>query len=222
MDRPTVIVFDVNETLSDMSEMASRFTDLGLPAGLAQTWFGSVLRDGFALTSVGASEKFSVLGDHLFRALVDPAALNRDIDEAVEHVLTGFMSLPLHLDIVDGLRALHATGARLVTLSNGGAKVAENLLARGGVRDLFEHILSVEDAGAWKPDRSAYEYAARVCGTELSNMMMVAVHPWDIDGSARAGMNTAWINRNNAVYPSYFTAPTQTVSALADLANDGA
>lgn len=220
MDQPSVIVFDVNETLSDMSAMASRFTDVGLPAQLSQTWFASVLRDGFALTSVGTSEKFSVIGDELFRALADPPALNRDVDDAVEHVLTGFMSLPLHPDIVDGVRALRAAGLRLVTLSNGAAKVAENLLDSAGLGDQFAHVLSVEDAGAWKPDRRAYEYAARVCGTVPAQMMMVAAHPWDIDGAARAGMSTAWINRIGAAYPSFFTPPTKTVAALPHLASD--
>ncbi len=33
--------------------------------------------------------------------------------------------------------------------------------------------------------------------------MLVAVHPWDIDGAARAGLATAWINRNGGVYPDF-------------------
>jgi FMN phosphatase YigB (HAD superfamily) len=47
--RPIVIVFDVNETLSDMAPMARRFADVGAPELLAQVWFASLLRDGFAL-----------------------------------------------------------------------------------------------------------------------------------------------------------------------------
>lgn len=222
MRQPVVIVFDVNETLSDMSGMASRFTEVGLPAGLAQIWFVSVLRDGMALSLVGASQKFSVLGEHVLRTMVDPAVLNRDVDEAVKHVLTGFLSLPLHPDIADGVQSLREAGSRLVTLSNGAAQVAETLLGTAGLRDRFEHVLSVEDAGVWKPDRRAYEYAARVCGTELAQMMMVAVHPWDIDGAARAGMSTAWINRRGATYPSYFMPPTLTVASLGDLADEWA
>jgi 2-haloacid dehalogenase len=222
MDRPSVIVCDVNETLSDMSPMASRFTDVGLAAGLAQTWFASVLRDGFALTAVGTSEKFAVLAEQLFRNLAERTGLNRDVDEAVQHVLSGFMSLPPHPDVVDGIHALRAAGLRLVTLSNGAAQVAENLLGSAGIRDEFEHVLSVEDAGAWKPARRAYEYAAGVCGVQLSQMMMVAVHPWDIDGAARAGMSTAWVNRTGGEYPTFFTLPVTTVSRLPELAERSA
>jgi 2-haloacid dehalogenase len=37
--RPRVIVFDVNETLSDMAPMAGRFADVGAPDLLATVWF---------------------------------------------------------------------------------------------------------------------------------------------------------------------------------------
>ena len=217
MDRPEVVVFDVNETLSDMSPMATRFADVGLPAHLAKTWFASVLRDGFALTAVGASERFVVLADKLFRSLADPAQLDRDVDAAVEHVLTGFLSLPVHPDVVESVRALRAAGFRLVTLSNGATQVAQKLFEAAGIHDEFEKLLSVEDAGIWKPHRRAYEYAARACDVEFSRMLLVAVHPWDIDGAARAGMSTAWIDRAGATYPSFFTPPTHTVTALTDL-----
>jgi 2-haloacid dehalogenase len=48
-------------------------------------------------------------------------------------------------------------------------------------------------------------------------MLLVAVHPWDIHGAARAGLRTAWINRTGARYPSYFRAPDITVAALTEL-----
>lgn len=51
--RPYLVVFDVNETLSDMSPLAARFEDVGAPSLTAQIWFAELLRDGFALT-VGA------------------------------------------------------------------------------------------------------------------------------------------------------------------------
>jgi 2-haloacid dehalogenase len=49
-------------------------------------------------------------------------------------------------------------------------------------------------------------------------MLLVAVHPWDVDGAARAGMCTAWIDRSDVPYPGHFTPPEHTVPALAELA----
>ena len=56
---PRLLIFDVNETLSDMSPMAKRFEDVGAPAHLAATWFAGLLRDGFALTAVDSSDSFA-------------------------------------------------------------------------------------------------------------------------------------------------------------------
>jgi len=144
--------------------------------------------------------------------------LNRDLPAAVDHVMDGFSHLAVHPDVPDGVRALRHSGRRLVTLSNGSAQVAERLLAAAGIRDQFETLLSVEDAGVWKPAGAAYEYAARSCGTELPDMLLVAVHPWDIDGAARAGMTTAWINRGDTPYADCCTPPSRTASGLTDLA----
>jgi 2-haloacid dehalogenase len=76
----------------------------------------------------------------------------------------------------------------------------------------------VEDAGAWKPARTAYEYGARTCNTEPADMMLVAVHPWDVDGAARAGLATAWIDRAGAPYPGCFTPPSLAATDITDLA----
>jgi len=216
--RPSVVVFDVNETLSDMSPMADRFADLGVPGSMAKQWFAALLRDGFALTAAGASEKFAVVGEGVLRTLLAPEELDRDLDQAVQHVMSGFTALPVHPDVPDGIRALRDLGLRLVTLTNGSTAVGEQLFAQAGLRDAFETLLSVEDAGAWKPDPASYAYAARACRVEAAEMLLVAVHPWDIDGASRAGLSTAWVSRSGADYPGHFRPPTHTVRALPELA----
>jgi 2-haloacid dehalogenase len=218
MSAPSVIVFDVNETLSDMSPLAARFVEVGAPQWLSQVWFASVLRDGFALAAAGSSARFADLGAELLRSLLPEDGLTMDVDAAVQHVLAGFTSLALHPDVAPGVQALHEAGLRLTTLSNGAATVAETLLDNAGLRDLFEQLLSVEDAGIWKPAAGAYAYAARRCEVPAEELMLVAVHPWDVDGAARAGLRTAYVNRTGAAYPSWATPPTHTVSSLVELA----
>ena len=217
-DRPFVIVFDVNETLSDMSPMTGRFTDIGAPGHLAVLWFATLLRDGFALTAAGGQQPFADLGVGALKTVLRGVEVNRDLGAAIGHVMDGFSGLGVHSDVPDGVRALRRSGRRLVTLTNGSTQVSEGLFAGAGIRDEFEALLSVEDAGAWKPARAAYEYAARTCGTELADMLLVAVHPWDIDGAARAGMATAWISRDGGEYPTVFTPPTHTAASLTELA----
>ncbi|MCY7401252.1 MAG: haloacid dehalogenase type II [Nocardioides sp.] len=216
--RPALLVFDVNETLSDMSPLAVRFEEVGAPKLLAQTWFAELLRDGFALTVSGVAAPFAGLGAELLRSRLGGQDLDRDLDEAVQHVWEGFGELEVHPDVPEGLIELAGLGIRLVTLSNGSAQVAQKLLERAGVRHLFERLLSVEQAGIWKPAAGAYAYALSECGVEAQDAMLVAVHPWDIDGAARAGLRTAWINRSAASYPGYFAASDLSVASLVELA----
>jgi 2-haloacid dehalogenase len=216
--RPSVIAFDVNETLSDLSPLGARFVEVGASATAAPLWFASVLRDGFALTAAGENPPFAGVARELLLGQLAEAHLNRSVEEAARHVMDGFASLELHPDVANGIDRLHEDGFRLVTLSNGAASVADRLLTSGNVRDRFERLLSVEDAGAWKPSARAYEYAAQECEVKPEEMLLVAVHPWDVDGARRAGLQSAWVNRSGGTFPATFSEPTYTVSGVDELA----
>lgn len=218
--RPALLIFDVNETLSDMTPMGQRFEDVGAPAHLAKAWFAGLLRDGFALTSVGSSEPFARIAAEALRVTLHDLPLSRGTEDAVQHIMDGFTSLPVHADVPDAIRVLGGKGIRLVTLSNGSASVAEALFDRAGIRGYFEALLSVEDAALWKPAAGAYAYALEWSGVDPMDAMLVAVHPWDIDGAARAGLATAWINRGGGHYPDYFRAPDRGVGSLTELADE--
>ncbi|MDQ0767901.1 2-haloacid dehalogenase [Pseudarthrobacter defluvii] len=217
MSEPLVIVFDVNETLSDMGPLGEAFAQAGAPRGLAKLWFATLLRDGFALTASGGKESFATIGAEALRTLLGAEGISGDLDTAVERVMAAMQNLSLHPDVPDGVRALAAAGNRLITLTNGAAANTDKLLVAAGIRDKFELLLSVEDAPAWKPATAAYDYAATSAGALPSGMLLVAVHPWDIHGAAKAGLRTAWINRTGARYPSYFQAPDITIPALTQL-----
>lgn len=212
-----VIVFDVNETLSDMSSIADRFVEIGAPADLAKLWFTILLRDGFALTAAGDNRAFADVGAEALRVLLAQIRPETGLDLAVQHVMGGMTELELHTDVVDAIRGLKAEGHRMVTLTNGSSALAETLFTAAGIRDDFEALLTVEDAPAWKPARAAYEYASEACRVELAQMLLVAVHPWDIHGAAGAGLRTVWLNRSGEEYPSYFAQPQHTIRRLTEL-----
>jgi 2-haloacid dehalogenase len=217
--RPSVIAFDVNETLSDMSPLGARFIEVGASASIAPLWFSGVLRDGFALTAAGEKPAFADVAHDLLVSLLAQAQLNRSVEEAARHVMDGFAGLELHPDIASGVQSLHEQGFRLVTLSNGSASVADRLLTTAGIRDQFERLLSVEGAESWKPAAAPYRYAAAECGVEPDQVALVAVHPWDVDGATRAGLQSVWVNRSEATFPSIFTSPTHTVASVDEIAD---
>jgi 2-haloacid dehalogenase len=213
------LLFDVNETLSDMAPLADRFSDVGAVPQLAKTWFASLLRDGFALTVNGVNPDFATLAREQLTQELAGTTLSRKLEAAVEHIMGGFAGLQCHPDVVDGVRALSELGLRLVSLTNGAASVAQRLLGDAGIADRFDRMLSVQRARAWKPDARAYRYALDECGVEPAEAMLVAAHPWDTDGARRAGLSAAWINRASRTYPSYFLVPDLEVRSLVDLAS---
>jgi len=218
MDGIRVVVLDVNETLSDLTGLAQRFDEIGLPADAWKPWFYGVLRDGFALTLTGQSANFKELADSGLRTVMCGADITMSHDAAVDHVLSSFGTLPLHDDVAQGLADLHASGLRVVTFTNGSVAVTESLLSTADVLDSVDVMLAANDAGRWKPDPASYAYAAQTLGVTPQEMIMVAVHPWDIHGASRSGMRTAWVNRDDTPYPHPFAAPDVSPKDLVALA----
>lgn len=216
---PSIIVFDVNETLSDLEPLRSRFTDVGAPAGLLDTWFAGTLRDGFGLAAAGTSARFLDIARGVLAGLLSGVPLDRPLGEAVDHVVGAMSGLDVHEDVPDAVRRMRASGLRLVTLTNGSTSMSEAMFERAGIRQELEQLLSVDDAGAWKPARRAYEHAAQQCGVPLQRMLMVAVHPWDTDGAARAGMRSAWVDRSGRPFPSYLQRPTLIAGSMTEVAD---
>jgi 2-haloacid dehalogenase len=210
---PRVLVLDVNETLSDLSHLRKGVESAGIHWTIVDLWFARVLRDGFALATLGESAGFADIAGHTLRTL----APDLD-DEVVDGFVSAFGTLPLHQDVAPGLRSLVAHGVPVVTLSNGSASVAESLLERAGVRDLVGQVLTVETAGVWKPAPAAYAVALEATGVQAEEAAMVAVHPWDLHGAAAVGMRTIWVNRHHHTYPEFFTAPDLTVTSFEQLA----
>lgn len=212
-----LVLFDVNETLSDMGRMSQHFEEIGAPPQLAALWFASALRDGFALTAVGRNAPFREVAEGALRMVLTDQVLNRETDDAVAHVIAALQDLPVQPDVVEGIRALASGGFAIAALTNGSTSTAEALLERSGIRGHFTAVLSVEQAPRWKPAPESYGYALDELQRGAGDVVLVAVHPWDIDGAGRAGLRTAWLNRDGVPYPSVMTPPDHEVAAITDL-----
>lgn len=212
--RPDLVVLDVNETLSDLASMGDAFEQAGLAAHEVEAWFAGVLRDAFALTVLGELPAFADLASASLRARLVASGADPD---AAPRVMERFTSLPPHPDVEDGLVAIAGTGCRVVTLSNGSGDVARGLLGGTRAAEVVEAYLSVEDAGAWKPARRAYQHALDRTGVAADRAMLVAVHPWDVAGARAAGLRTAWVGRGTATYPSHLVSADVEVGSLVEL-----
>lgn len=217
--RPRVLIFDVNETLSDMSRLKQRFEEVGVPRNMMPSWFAGILREGFALAASGGYADFlTIARDELHALLPRVEGWSGDPEIAAEHLVGGFADLGVHPDVPGGVRALHDGGYRLATMTNGSAALTRGLLGGSGLGDCFETLLDVTGPRCWKPARAAYLYAAEQLGIDREDAMLVAVHPWDVDGAQRAGLRGAWLHRGAGRYPSYLLEPTLVVRDVDELA----
>ena len=90
--RPAVIVFDVNETLSDMGPLGEAFAAEGVPAEASRTWFASILREGFAVTATGDNIAFAeIAADQLDRLLRGHGVCGPE--ESVERIMDALKGL---------------------------------------------------------------------------------------------------------------------------------
>lgn len=219
MPQPTVVIFDVNETLSDLAPLADRFEEVGAPPALLEVWFAATLRDGVALAASGGYAPFLEVGrDVLIHELARLPRLGHPPSEAADHILAGLATLPVHPDVADGLRLLDAAGIRIATLTNGSAELARGLLERAGVEGLVERNLDVTEVKRWKPAPEPYLYACNQLDVTPGDATLVAVHPWDVHGAIRAGLQGAWLDRAGVPYPAVFAQPSTSAHDLPSLA----
>ena len=187
--RPSVIAFDVNETLSDLSPLGARFVEVGASASAAPLWFASVLRDGFALTAAGDEPAVRGVAREQLLSQLAEAQLNRSVEEAAQHVMDGFAqprAAPRRGQRASTGCTRTASGwSRSATAS---ASVAERLLTSAGVRDRFERaaLASRTPAPGSRPPGPT-STPPQECDVKPEEMVLVAVHPWDVDGPSARG-----------------------------------
>lgn len=200
-----LVVLDVNGTLFSLDPVARRLGEVGL-AGQLDVWFARILRDGFAAAAAGGFAAFADLARHHLQVLLESQGATSS-DETVEHVLGGFEQVVAHPDVEPGLQRLAEAGVAVTTMTNGTVDITRRFLSRAGLDPLVGATHDVAMAGQWKPAPRAYRFVLDHHDVDPRDAVMIAVHPWDLQGAAAVGMATAWINRAGAHFPDPFTAP---------------
>jgi 2-haloacid dehalogenase len=217
---PSVLVFDVNETLIDIESIAPVFERIfGDPRAMRQ-WFGQLLTYSMTVTASGHYVDFFTLGQGVLRMLATTRGvdINDDDEDALKHAM---LTMPAHPDVADGLIALRDSGFRLVTLTNSPPSAfGPSPIDNAGLGHLFERQLSVDACRAFKPAPAPYLYTCEQLAVAPADCMMVAAHVWDTIGAQSVGYSGALITRpGNATLPvPGLPQPTFAATDLRDLA----
>ncbi|HVU87379.1 MAG TPA: haloacid dehalogenase type II [Pirellulales bacterium] len=200
--RPSVLIFDVNETLLDIESLNPLFQRLFGDERVLREWFGQLVLYSMTLTLAGLYKDFITLGEGAFemlatihKAKVSPADL--------ENLKQGMLSMPAHPDVGSGLRKLQAAGFRMVTLTNSPSRPSGKCpLQTAGLAHFFERQFSVETARAFKPASILYHMVAQDLDVAPADCCLIAAHVWDTVGAQSAGLSAGLITRpGNAPLP---------------------
>lgn len=193
----THLVFDVNETLLDLSPLDTVFAELFGDAGARRRWFGALLHWSTVATLTRRFMNFSELAGHC----LDQLAARRGTPLAAadrQRVFDVVGTLPPHDDVPGALGHLRRQGFQLVALTNSAQATVDAQFAHAGLTDYFDHVLSVEAAACYKPHPNAYAVATGTLGARPESVRLIACHDWDVTGAMRAGLKAAFVARGDA------------------------
>lgn len=189
-----ILVFDVNETLLDLSSLNPRFERLFGDPAAAGDWFGQLLRNAMVCTLTGSYRDFGRLGRDALRLTARRRGISLT-DLEVQSVVDAMTELPAHPDVRPALARLQDGGFRLAALSNSSADGLARQLSNAGLADFFEAVLSVDAVRVFKPHPAVYRMAAEKLEAPIGRLRMIAAHSWDTTGAIRAGMRAAFVAR---------------------------
>ncbi|MGQ7843108.1 haloacid dehalogenase type II [Granulosicoccus sp. 3-233] len=195
----STLVFDVNETLIDISTLEPFFQRLFGDAAVLREWFPELILYSQSITLSGIYTPFGALAAGVLR-MVGDNHLVAVTDDDVAELKRLFGQMPAHADVAPGLARLKEAGFTLVTLTNSAPGPSPTPLERAGISDCFDHHFTVEEVGKFKPHPATYEMVAEKLQVSSSELCMVACHLWDTIGAQAAGCQAAFIQRpHNAV-----------------------
>jgi putative hydrolase of the HAD superfamily len=89
------------------------------------------------------------------------------------------------------------TKYKVGVITNGKTPIQYGKMDQLGIRNDFDLIIVSEEAGVKKPDRRIFEMAFEKLDLKPEQCIYIGDHPInDIEGAARAGMNTIWMKVN--------------------------
>ena len=193
---PSVLVFDVNETLIDIDSIAPLFGELFGDQRVLREWFGQLVMYSMTTTLSECYVDFFTLGQGVLRMLADIYRVNITDDDVLA-LKAAMLAMPPHPDAAAGL-----TAAARQWFSPG---YPDEFATRSGSTDTarkrragraFRATVKRRSLPRLQARRrSVYRYVCQELEVAPAECMMVAAHVWDLLGAQNVGFSTALITR---------------------------
>jgi 2-haloacid dehalogenase len=225
MDGVTTLMFDFYGTVVDMqSSLTEAITPFlkekkydGRPSQLVTWW----RRTHFENSMIDAllHKEHTPYREIGFRAVdytLERAGIAHTDDE-VRKLVDAITRLKPFADVAAALDRLR-TKYKLVILSNGDPDMLASGVAYAGIP--FDCVISVAEAGSFKPHVSTYRKAAELIGAQPAEILFVANHAFDCVGAKAFGMRAAFIDRRKRPFGKTPYQPDIIVADFNELADE--
>jgi 2-haloacid dehalogenase len=219
-----VCMFDLYGTVVDMQGGLTRAVTpyledkgwSGEPGRLVTWWRRAHFENSMIDALLGRAHiPYREIGRISLDYTLERAGIAHDRHE-VERLVAEIERLEPFPDAVEALSRLKSK-YRLVILSNGDPDMLEAIRPRLGVA--FDRIISVAEAGAFKPHAATYRKAAEIEGARPDEILFVANHAFDCVGAKAAGMRSAFIDRRKRPFGDWPYPPDLVVADFRELAD---
>jgi 2-haloacid dehalogenase len=219
------LVFDQYGTIVDMQ---TGLTEAVTPFLAAKGWDGEAhrfvtwwRRTHFENSMIdalceGAHTPYREIGRRAVSHVMDRCGIDYTPDEAAR-LVAEIERLKPFPDVIAALKRLRDAGYRLAILSNGDRDMLQ--AAKPHIGFEFDHVISVQEAGHFKPHWKTYAKAAEILGLDAPQILFVANHAFDCIGARSHGMATAFIDRRKRPFGQTPHQPDLIVADFAALAD---
>lgn len=128
-----------------------------------------------------------------------------------------YLTLETFPEAPGALRKLSSSGMKLAILSNGSPKMLAPLVRAAKLEALFDCVLSVEDAGVYKPHPRVYQLAVDRLGIPASAISFQSSNAWDAYAASAFGMRVVWCNRYGQPRERLPGNPDHEIKSLSEL-----
>ena len=216
MKKIKAIIFDAYGTLFDVNSAAEKCKEkLGDKwEGFANYWRTTQLEYTWLRSLMKRHKDFwQITEDSL-----DKSMNFYNIDNSMRsELLNLYKVLSPFTEVRDTLKKLKQSNYKLAILSNGTPDLLNELVVSNQLKNIFDDIFSVEEAGIFKPDSKVYDLPINKYNIEKNEVLFLSANTWDVSGAGNYGYNTVWVNRNNNIFDKLDFEPNQQISNLSEL-----
>ncbi len=135
-----------------------------------------------------------------------------------DELMTLYLKLDAYEEVLAALQALRAKGKRCAVLSNGSPSMLDSALRHAGLDKMFEHVLSVEEVGIYKPSRRVYRLAMQKMQiADAPSICFVSANAWDAQAAAQFGFQAVRVMRTPGFNDRIPGRPAAKIDSLAKL-----